>query len=312
MTDQAFGEWFPGDEESHEAAWEQLGLLLTDDLSFEKGAMLIGETRRGKSTLTKPGQGLVGEASYVSLDVATWVAKDTSREMLIGKRFGCFEEMRLPPERWFGQNRDPGGLGPASVELMLKLTSGNSQTFPRKWIGEWTGVVPIHIWIVSNKVPVLNDPVLPGRFIKLWFGESFVGREDITLKDRLMTELPGIAQKALRAYRRARGRGWLIQPRSGLELKGEIDSAADPWMAWVNEWLVVDGNGSVRCGKVWDCFIRWCELRGNLALLRSVSDSSKLAKKLKKIPTFRGVSTTENHPRDYLGLRLKTQEERKR
>jgi len=312
VTEGALAQWFPGDEESPQAVWEQLGLAMTEDLCFEKGLMLIGPPRSGKGCIATIAQALVGTAAYASLDVATWVAKDTSREVLIGKRLGVFEDMRLQPERWFGERRDPGGLGHASVELMLKLTSGNSQTFARKYIGDWTGVTPIKLWIVSNEVPNLNDHVLPSRFVKLAFGQSFLGREDITLKPRLLKELPGIAQKALAAYRAAKAEGRLIQPKAGHALKAEVAANSNPWMAFFEAWLVADPAASVPCWEVFAIFQTWAKASGNSALLKQVPDASKLTVPLRKLPGLAALTTIKPHgtPREYVGLRLKTAAER--
>jgi putative DNA primase/helicase len=304
-------EVFPDDGESQACVEEMLGLAMTEDLSFEKGLMLIGPTRSGKSTITGIAAELVGTTAYASLDANKWVSKDTSSEVLIGKRLGVFEDMRLRRGRWFGQSYDPGGLDHVSVELMLKLTAGNRVTLARKWIKDWEGVVPIHLWIVSNEVPVLNDPVLPDRFVKLAFGQSFLGREDVGLKARLRGELPGIAQRALAAYRRAKGEGRLIQPAAGLALKAEVDAGADAFGAWFGEWLIIDPNGRARCGEVFTMFQSWCGRTGNSSLLKDIPDGTKLTKRLKKVPGLAALRTTTNSPREYVGLRLKTREERK-
>jgi len=152
--------------------------------------------------------------------------------------------------------------------------------------------------------------VLPGRFVKLAFEQCFLGREDVTLKAKLRAELPGIAQRAVRAYRAAKARGRLIQPEAGLALRAEVDANADPFTRFVGEWIAVDGNATVRCGEVWTKFELWCAKTGNGGLLRSISDGSKLTKKLKKVPGLASLSSTSNHPREYIGLRLKTKEER--
>src|SRR5258708_10322049 len=284
---------------------------MTEDLGFEKGLMLIGPTRSGKSTITGIAAELVGTTAYASLDANKWVSKDTSSEVLIGKRLGVFEDMRLRRGRWFGQSYDPGGLDHVSVELMLKLTAGNRVTLARKWIKDWEGVVRIHLWIVWNEVPVLNDPVLPDRFVKLAFGQSFLGREDVGLKARLRAELPGIAQRALAAYRAAKAEGRLIQPKAGLALKAEVDAGADAFGAWFGEWLIVDPNGRARCGEVFALFQSWCNRTGDSSLLKDIPDGTKLTKRLKKATDLSALPPTTNSPREYVGLRLKTKEERK-
>jgi putative DNA primase/helicase len=307
--DRALAQWFPGDEESPQCSWEGLGAAMVGDRSFEKGLMLIGPTRSGKSTLAMIAAGLVGSTAYASLDANKWMSKDTSTEVLIGKRLGVFEDMRLKPGKWYGPNYDPGGLDHVSVELMLKLTAGNPVTLARKWIGDWEGVVPVKLWIVSNQVPVLNDPVLPGRFVKLAFGECFFGREDITLKARLLEELPGIAQKALRAYRAALAAERLIQPAAGLALKAEVEANSEPIVAFAQDCLVIDGNETVRCTAAHEKFVLWCGRSGNGGLLKKAPNPSKLTKELKKVPGLERLDTTRlfgESGKRYVGFRLRS------
>jgi len=58
------------------------------------------------------------------------------------------------------------------------------------------------LFLLSNKIPVLNDSILASRFIHIAFNVSFLGREDVTIPKRLEAELPGIANRCLTAYRR--------------------------------------------------------------------------------------------------------------
>jgi len=134
--------------------------------------------------------GLLVGKRYIALSFNNWVQGENSQERLIGKTAGVFPDVRLKPGKWYGQNYDGGGLDHQSIELLLKLTSGDAASFGRKYIGAWTGIVPIKIAMASNQVPNFNDPVLPTRFVKLLFEQSFLDREDVNLKLKLAGETP--------------------------------------------------------------------------------------------------------------------------
>ena len=100
--------------------------------------------------------------------------------------------------------------------------------------------------IVSNQLINFNDPILPTRFVKLYWriNQELVGSRDPWLIDKLKAELSGIAVKALRGFQQmmVRGRGYeFIQPDSGLALERELVKAQSPHRAMVavcleNSW----------------------------------------------------------------------------
>jgi phage/plasmid-associated DNA primase len=67
----------------------------------------------------------------------------------------------------------------------------------------------IRIFILSNELPKLTDAsrALVGRFIILRLTESFFGREDPGLFQRLLPEMPGILNLAIDGWHRLRQRG---------------------------------------------------------------------------------------------------------
>ena len=226
---------------------------------------------------------LCGGTGYVSLSFHAWLRSVYSAEALIGKRAGVFPDVRFKPGKWYGQNFDPGGLDHVSKEMVLRITGGDHQTIGRKYNPvAWQGVLPMKVFLISNDIPNLNDPILITRFIKIAFNVSFRDREDLTLGDRLKAELPGIANRCLAAYRRLCRRGSFIQPESGLRLAKEIATKSNPYLAFIEDRCVLDADGTVQCSVLFFAFHTWCSENGRLDVLKTVTAANQLTPVLKK------------------------------
>jgi putative DNA primase/helicase len=146
------------------------------------------------------------------------------------------------------------------------------------------------VFLISNDIPNLNDPILVTRFVKIAFRVSFRDREDLTLGDRLKTELPGIANRCLAAYGRLCRRGSFIQPVTGLQLAKEIATRSNPYQAFWEDRIVRDGEGMVQCTGLFFVFDSWCRENGRLDLLRTVTGPNQLSAVLKKeVPEFENL-----------------------
>jgi putative DNA primase/helicase len=213
-------ELFPRDDEAREMIEQQLGYGMTIDNQFEKAALWIGPPRSGRGTLAYIQELLVGVNGHTSLNLHTWHNSENSRMGMIGKRVGIFHDIRLKPPKQYGNvSYDPGGVDPQSQQLLLELISGDLTEIGRKYLEAWKGKPFIKFILISNKVPNFNDEVLITRFNVLEFTESWLGREDATLKLKVLpSELPGIANRCLAAYRRLLQQGHFIQPTSSLAL----------------------------------------------------------------------------------------------
>jgi putative DNA primase/helicase len=280
-------EVLPGDQEAQAFIEEWLGLCMTEETKFQKAAMLIGKPRSGRGTIGHVLRKLVGEG-YQPLSFHTWVRGENSREPLIGKRVGVFADVRFKPGKTYGQSYDPGGIDHVSLELLLSIIGQDELSIPRKYIGAWWGRLPMKIMLISNEVPVLNDPVLPTRFIKVWFNESFLGREDVDLRSKLDRELPGIAVRCVRAYQRLCERGRFVQPQTATVLEQEVLAASDPFAEMALACFVPDPQGSVIKRHAYVAFERWCQDHGHLELPRKVREED-FGGRLKHVPGFEKV-----------------------
>jgi putative DNA primase/helicase len=305
-------EVFPDDVESVMFLEEFMGYCMTGDTKFEKGAMLIGPRRSGKSTILYLIGLLVGEGAYVGLSFNDWLATPKSAQVLIGKRVLAFPDVRLKPGRFYGKTYDPGGIDHRSSELLLKITGRDKVSVGRMYDVAYEGYLPGKPIIISNEVPNFNDPtgVLITRWIKLMFRVSFADREDVNLRSKLTAELPGIAAYCLGAYQRACERGRFVQPASAADLERAVAAASDPFTAMAYECFVPDRAGVVVKKMAQLRFEEWCDTNGYPDLKRKVRDN-KFHKDLVAIPDFAHVIDGGRPLIDgrqqyvWLGMRLK-------
>jgi putative DNA primase/helicase len=314
--DRFLGQVFQDDSESPSCIEEWLGLGMTEDIRFHKGFLYIGtQGREGKGTLAHIQEKLCGPGAYVSLSTDDWLKGEYSKEAMLYKRAGVFPDMRPKEGKLYGQSYDPGGIDHVSKEWMLKITGGDGVTIRRKWNSvAWEGTLPMKLTLISNEIPNLNDPNLVTRFIKIAFGVSFRGREDIDLQKKLEKELAGIANRCLEGYRRLCRRGRFIQPSSGLRLERDLAAKSNPWEAFFQEECVLDPSGSIKCAVLYMRFQLWCGENGRNDLLLKQATSSHMFSRIlrKKVPAVKeDVETIRpGGIREYKGIRLKTKSEK--
>jgi putative DNA primase/helicase len=197
--------------------------------------------------------------------------------------------------------------------MLLKIIGSDTLTLGRKYLGAWHGQLRLKLTLISNVVLNFNDTTLPTRFIKVNFTQSFFGKEDVDLREKLSEEISGIANRCMAAYRRLVAIGRFVQPQTGIELERKVMAESDLYTAFINDAFVIDPNGMVECGKVKTKFEDWCRQRGRFDVLRSASTGSLLTRRLKGVAGLEGLSIYRPHggARQYVGLRVKKKEERR-
>src|ERR1019366_4858603 len=116
--------------------------------------------------------------------------------------------------------RQSGRMDIAAVaERILTVTGEDKSTIDRKHMEAWTGTLPTRILMLTNKLPNLTDAsgAFDSRFIVLTMMESFFGREDPGLADKLISELPGILNQAIDGWKRLHARGHFVQPAASAD-----------------------------------------------------------------------------------------------
>jgi phage/plasmid-associated DNA primase len=92
--------------------------------------------------------------------------------------------------------------------------------------------------------------------------QSFLGREDRELTQRLMAELPGILLWSIKGWRSLNERGRFVMPEASQSLHEEIKDHGSPMGQFVRECCIVEPTVSVRKSELYDFFVSWSRQNG--------------------------------------------------
>jgi putative DNA primase/helicase len=253
-------EWFkflnevwPDDQGSTDCLQEIFGYALTADTSQQKLFVIIGPKRGGKGTIARVLERLVGPDNVAGPTLAG-LSGDFGLQQILGKSLAIVSDLRLGPN----SNRS------VIVERLLAITGEDKLTVDRKNKTAVHCRLPTRFLILSNELPRLDDAsaTIISRMIVLRVTETFFGREDPELLDRLIPELPGIFIWAIEGWRRLNERGRFEQPESAQELVDELETLASPMTAFINDRCLVDPQASVERQELFEEWANWCGLNG--------------------------------------------------
>lgn len=247
------GLW-PDDPEPIALLQEWFGYLLTPDMRQHKMLVIVGPPRSGKGTIVRILQRLLGAVNVCSPTLSA-LAQQFGRQVFIGKTTAIFPDAKIS-----------GRMDTAAiVEALLSISGEDQQTIPRKNIGDWTGPLTVRFTILTNETPRMDDAsgALVSRMLLLPLVETFLGREDLTLTDKLATELPGILLWARAGWLRLRARGRFLDLPMSDDLRDDIRELNSPLHAFVTEWCDrTDPAVAIKRKELYAGYVRWCKEQG--------------------------------------------------
>lgn len=283
------------DAESIELLQEYMGYCLTADCSQQKILLIVGPPRSGKGTILRVLTALVGAANSCSPTLDS-IAERFGLEPLIDKRLAIFSDVRLDSR--VNQKRLAGKL--------LPLIGEDEQTIDRKGKTSWTGRLGVHAVIATNELPMIEDAsgAMASRLKVLRMTNSFLGKEDIGLADRLLAELPAILNWSLDGLERLKKNGAFRQPESSRDLVEELEGLGSSISDFIRDCCVVEPNAVALIPNLYDRWKGWCMQQGWKEPGTQKKFCRDLRAALPHLNTVRPRSGDDKRPRAYQGIGL--------
>lgn len=284
----------PYDKEAERTLQDWFGCCLTPDTSFQKMLLMVGATRSGKGTIAAVLRRLVGRRNVCAPTLS--LTSEFGREPLIDKTLAVIGDARI------SRRTDQGAI----IEILLGISGEDWQTVPRKFLSAWEGQLLARLMWLSNELPQLSDAsaALASRFVVLLLRQSFLGREDLTLKKKLLAELPGILNWCREGYLSLHKRGHFVQPKSSAEAIAQLEALASPVKAFVSDCCDVAPGHQCPIDDFFEGWIYWNQQQNN----DKPGSKASLGKKFgAAFPAMRIVQPRDGDKRIryYGGLRLK-------
>jgi len=242
----------PGDAQAKDFLAEWFGYVLSGRTDQQKMAALIGEKRSGKGTIARMLSGLIGQQNVAGLNL-NLLPGTFGMEPLVGKALAVAGDVR-----WASRNIAD------AVPILLGVIGEDDVTVQRKNRSAWHGRLGARFMLMSNDTPTFNDKsgALGGRMVFVRFDQSFYGREDTSLTDKLMHELPGICNWALDGLDRLVARGRFTEPDSGAGERDAQRRLADPVGAFLDDWCDLGPEHAIELDHLYLKYQAWCESEG--------------------------------------------------
>ena len=285
---------WPDDPESIGALQELFGYALVPDTHQQKMFMLVGPKRSGKGTIARTLTALLGLDNVASPSLGSF-ATNFGLAPLIGKMLATLTDARV------GTRVDQASV----AERLLSVSGEDTVTIDRKYLSAWTGRLPTRFLIMTNELPRIADAsgALASRFIIWILTESFYGREDVALSERISHELGSIFTWSLDGLDRLRKRGHFTQPESARQAVEELENLSAPVNAFVKERCTVAPGLTCHVDKLFKGWREWCETNG----IRQPGSSQVFGKNLRAAYPYITTTqprTSQGRERVYRGIEL--------
>ncbi|MHB9860319.1 DNA primase family protein [Streptomyces sp. YIM S03343] len=247
--DDFLNQVWPDDPDSVRAVQEWFGYVLSGRTDLQKILLMVGPSRSGKGTIARVLKALVGKENLAGPTLAG-LGSNFGLATLVGKPLAIIADARLS-----------GNDNCQVVERLLTISGEDTIDIDRKYREAWTGKLPTRLVILSNELPHFGDSsgVIARRFVVLNTTISWLGREDPTLLDRLIAEMPGIFNWALEGLARLESTRRITEPASSREAVTTMQDTASPTSAFVRERCKTGPTCSVPVDTLWTVWREWAE-----------------------------------------------------
>jgi len=179
------------------------------------------------------------------------------------------------------------------AESLLKWMTGGDVVRARRLYENSYEFDPSHkIWLATNHKPIVRgtDPALWSRIKLIPFEVSFEGREDKTLKQTLLDELPGILAWAVKGCIEWQKMG-LAFPESVVRATQEYRDESDQVARFIEDCCVVSTVAQAKARPLYQTYRQWAEDAGE-QVLSETAFGIRVSGRFGKVKKRTGMSYT--------------------
>jgi putative DNA primase/helicase len=289
---QFLEEIWPGEPQTQQCLLEMFGLCLTDITKYQKAFMFVGPKRGGRGTIGRVLRGLIGPDNYIGTSLKAF-SEQFGMENFIGKKVAVFSDARL--DGVLQRNLS------TMTERLLMITGEDEMHINRKNTKYWNGNLATKVVTFSNELLRFQDEsgALASRFLTFRMQQSFYGREDEDLTDKLLAERPGILNLAIEALDELRARGKLIQSDAGKEMSERLGELTSDVKVFIEECCDVGPKFEVPISKIFQRWQYWCSQHN----IRHGWGDSQFSEKLRSVvPALNSGRPRKNNPKRHTVL----------
>lgn len=256
--EQFLREIFAGDQDVIEYIQRAVGYSLTADVSEQALLFCYGTGANGKSTFMNVVSKIAGDyaqrapKSLVQVDGRGDGKVPTDMARLKGVRLVACSELEE---------------GKALAESVVKDLTGGDRLVARFMRQDFFEFDPTHkLWMLGNHRPEIRgtDYAIWRRIHLIPFTETFgPDRRDPELGNKLMRELPGILNWAIKGCLDWQKRRGLQPPKAVLNAVKEYRQAEDKMGQFLEDVCVSNTTYWVSSKNLYDAYKRWCESTGD-------------------------------------------------
>lgn len=288
------------DQESINLIEEMLGYALINDRSYQKILIIFGPPRSGKGTLLRLFDLLTN--SYISVSLRM-MDGDFAFQSAIGKKVLAIPDARK------GFKVDMTAIN----EAFLSISGGDKQSINRKNLPFWTGYLNTLIIFAANELLDFKDTsaALASRMVVLNLTESFLGKEDLNLTEKLASERSGILNRAIKGLNRLQARGGFLQPEASKSRLAAQINKNDPNRAFIDELCTLAPNLVVETSALYEVYIRFAaankisRYHSNIGFSRDFLSLYNIYTREARQNERESLKITKSRQRVYVGLQLK-------
>lgn len=252
VWEECVKQWSNGDEKWVSLLRRSMGAMLMPGRKWQRWMLMQGRVRGGKGTIMNVMKGLIGDG-YRGVSMAQ-----------MSSQFGLWgaEGARVLSVSEFGAlNSKEGELASANLKCVV---GGDPVTIDRKYMEPLRDVVlPGFLVVQSNEIPRLSNrgQGLASKMLVLPFSNSFLGKEDLDLGEKLTNELQGIAVWALVGAKELldeadSGKLWPV-PTLAEDVLGRFQSLNNPVHDFLEAHFEEKEDGFVSTVNVWGLWKVW-------------------------------------------------------